>query len=207
MINLLTLGGIVSGLSIDQLVLDRDRYAAMRPEERKRMVAIRRSRRVQVGARVALEFENEETLRYQVQEMIFAEGITKESAAAEEIAIYSRLVPTAGSVSATLFLEFGDVDTVKAELDGLTGIQHMITLQVGDTTITGIDVPPPDEANDKQTYSVHFIRFELDDEQRQGLANLTVPVQLSVSHAKYQASAPLPADLRAQLIADLDVSR
>ena len=167
------------------------------------MLAVRRSRRVQLGKLIALEFENEDTLHYQVQEMVYAENITTESGAAEEIETYRRLLPTARSVSATLFLEFGDVATVHGELDGVAGIQHLIRLHVGDDVIAAVDVPPPDEANEEQTYSVHFVRFDITQEQREALANLTVPVSLSVEHPKFQAAVPVPAELRAQLIVDL----
>jgi hypothetical protein len=193
----------LSRLELDQITLDRDTYNVVRADERKRMLAIRRSRRVQLGTLIALEFENEDTLHYQVQEMVYAENITTESGALEEIETYRRLLPTTRSVSATLFLEFTDLATVHGDLDGVAGIQHLICLQVGDDVISGVDVPPPDEANEEQTYSVHFIRFDIAEGQREALANLTVPANLTVEHPRYQASVPVPAELRAQLITDL----
>ena len=193
----------MTSLELDQITLDRDSYAVVRPAVRKAMLAVRRSRRVQLGKLIALEFENEDTLHYQVQEMVYAENITTESGAAEEIETYRRLLPTASSVSATLFLEFGDVATVHGDLDGVAGIQHLIRLHVGDDVIAAVDVPPPDEANEEQTYSVHFVRFDITQEQREALANLTVPVSLSVEHPKFQAAVPVPAELRAQLLVDL----
>jgi len=193
----------VSLLELDQITLDRDRYAEVRADARRRMVAIRRSRRVQLGGLVALEFENEDTLRYQVQEMVYAENITTEGGAGEEIETYRRLLPPPRSVSATLFLEFGDPATVRADLDAVAGIQHLIRLRVGDEVIFGIDVPPPDEANTEQTYSVHFVRFDLTEGQREALANLSLPTSLSVEHPEFEASVPVPAELRAQLTADL----
>jgi Protein of unknown function (DUF3501) len=202
----LTIGETVPSLELDQITLDRDSYAAVRADARKRMLAIRRSRRVQLGQLIALEFENEDTLHYQVQEMVYAENITTASGAAEEIETYRRLLPTTRSVSATLFLEFTDVATVHGDLDGVAGIQHLIRLQVGNDIIAAVDVPPPDEANEEQTYSVHFVRFNLTEEQRESLANLNVPASLSVDHPKFQAIVPLPAELRAQLIADLSAS-
>ena len=72
-----------------------------------------------------------------------------------------------------------------------------ITLSVGDDVIAAVDVAPPDEANEEQTYSVHFVRFDITEEQREALANL------SVEHPKFQAAVPVPAELRAQLIVDL----
>jgi len=193
----------VSLLELDQITLDRDRYAEVRADARRRMVAIRRSRRVQLGGLVALEFENEDTLHYQVQEMVYAENITTAAGAGEELETYRRLVPTARSVSATLFLEFGDPATVRGDLDAIAGIQHLIRLRVGDDVISGVDVPPPDEANTEQTYSVHFVRFDLTEGQREALANLRLPASLSVEHPKFEASVPVPAELRAQLTADL----
>lgn len=193
----------MSLLELDQITLDRDRYAEVRADARRRMVAIRRSRRVQLGDLVALEFENEDTLHYQVQEMVYAENITTAAGAGEELETYRRLVPTHRSVSATLFLEFGDPATVRADLDAVAGIQHLIRLRVGDDVISGVDVPPPDEANTEQTYSVHFVRFDLTEGQREALANLSLPVSLSVEHPRFEASVPVPADLRAQLTADL----
>ena len=196
----------MSRLELDQINLDRDSYAAVRADARKRMLAIRRSRRVQLGELIALEFENEDTLHYQVQEMVHAENITTGSGASEEIETYRRLLPTPRSVSATLFLEFSDVATVHKDLDGVAGIQHRIALRVGGDVIAAVDVPPPDEANEEQTYSVHFVRFDITEGQREALANLSVPASLSVAHPKFQAIVPLPAELRAQLIADLSAS-
>jgi len=193
----------LSLLELDQITLDRDRYATVRPETRARMLEIRRTRRVQLGKLIALEFENTDTLRYQVQEMVYAENITTESGAAEEIETYRRLLPTPRSISATLFLEFTDLSTVHGDLDGVAGIQHLIRLRVGDDLIAAVDVPPPDEANEEQTYSVHFIRFDITEGQRLALANLAVPASLSVEHPKFQAAVPVPAELRAQLIVDL----
>ena len=104
-------------LELDEINLDRDGYAAARADARRRMLAIRRSRRVKLGGLIALEFENEDTLHYQVQEMVYAENITTDSGAGEEIETYRRLLPTAGSVSATLFLEFTDLATVHGDLE------------------------------------------------------------------------------------------
>ena len=133
--------------------------------------------------------------------MVYAENITTE--AGEEIETYRRLRPTRTSVSATMFLEFSDLATVHGALDGVAGIQHLIHLQVDGDLSAAIDVPPPDEANEEQTYSVHFIRFDITEQQREALANLSMPASLSVEHPNFQASVPVPAELRAQLVADL----
>jgi len=193
-------------LTTDQLVLDRARYAAQRKTDRARVMALRKSRRVQVGKYLALEFENVETLRYQAQEMVYVEGITDPRGAAEEVETYRRLLPTDHTITATMFLEFDDLDTVRQSLDGMSGVQNQITLRIGDSAVAAEDVPPPDEANFSQTYSVHFLRFTLTDEQRAAFADAAVAVRLSVEHPKYHESAIVSDETRAQLLADLDLA-
>lgn len=191
------------GLSAERLVLDRSAYALLRPSAKQRILPVRQQRRVQVGRRLSLEFENEETLQYQVQEMIYAENITDEHAAAHEVASYQRLVPTANTLTATMFLEFTDVASVQQDMARVSGIEKLITLTVGRSDIVAEDVPPPDEGLSEQTFSVHFLRFSLTDEQRRNFADDSLPVSVHVAHPNYQAATELSTSTRAQLLADL----
>jgi hypothetical protein len=196
----------MSGLSIDQLVLDRTSYGAQRTAERQRIVPMRGVRRVQVGPHLSLCFENDDTVRFQVQEMIFVEDITDERAVEEEIDVYRRLVPTGDALMATMFLEFADVSTVNAELDALHGIQHLVELHLGDSVVRGEDVPPPDDVLGEQTFTVHFLRFRFDEAARAALADLRAPARLVVAHANYRADADIEPQTRSALVADLDAA-
>ncbi|HSY15925.1 MAG TPA: DUF3501 family protein [Jatrophihabitantaceae bacterium] len=197
----------MSDLTIDQLVLDRTEYALMRDAERQRILPVRTLRRVQVGKILSLEFENADTLRYQVQQMVYVEGATSEASAAEQLSTYSRLLPTDHSVAATMFLALTDQVAVRENLASLTHIQEAISLQIGETSIAAEDVPPPDEVDTGRTFSVHFLRFRFDDAQRAALADLTTPAALRVDHPNYQGSTDLSAGLRGELIKDLGVLR
>jgi len=188
-------------LDVSALVLDPEAYTARRKDELARLVPIRRSRRVIVGPLVSFEFENADTLLHQVQEMVFAERIRRESAASEELATYRRLLPTPTSFCATMFVELRESASARRDLKELDGLQHSVRLQVGDAVIVGEDVPPDDP--DDTTYSVHFLRFELDEQQRRALGDLAQPAVLRIEHPKYEGEAPLPAELRAQLLGDL----
>jgi hypothetical protein len=190
-------------LELEDFLLGRDAYAAVRDQERNRILPLRRSRRLHVGENVTLEFENEATLHFQVQEMIYAEGVTRESAALEEIATYRRLLPTTTSLTATMFLEFPDPATVREDLDQLHGIQDRVSLQVGTSSFRAKDLPPPDEANSDQTYSVHFLQFDIDQAHRPALADLLSPASVRIDHPNYQVEVEIPAELRAQLLKDL----
>lgn len=197
----------MSELSIDQLVLDRAEYALMRDAERQRILPVRKLRRVQVGKVLSLDFENADTLRYQVQQMIFVEGASTEASVAEQLSIYSRLLPTDHSIAATMFLALTDQATFRADLAALTHIQESIALQIGASFSIAEDVPPPDEVDTDRTFSVHFLRFYFDGAQRAALGDLTTRAVLRVDHPKYQGSTELSAGLRGELIKDLGLLR
>lgn len=191
-------------LSVEDLVLDRGRYASLRAGERARVMATRAARRVQLGDRVALEFENAETLRYQAQVMVFVEGITDEAAAAGEIAAYSRMLPDAGSLTATFLVELDDAAAVKAELTRLRGLHRSIWIRAGSSASHGEEIPGVDESGpSEETASVHFLRFHLDAGLRAALASGTPAVTVSAEHPEYSASVTLDGGLRARLAADL----
>jgi len=84
------------------------------------MIPVRAERRVRVGDLLVLEFENEETLRYQVQEMVYTERLTAPADVAHEVEAYSRLLPGSHVLTATVFIELQLLATVREELERLT---------------------------------------------------------------------------------------
>lgn len=191
-------------LSADAVITDRACYDREAPALRARLRETRRTRRVSVGDMIALEFENAETLQYQVQEMAHAEGLTDASAVAHEIEAYSRLLPTSHQLVATMFVELDDRHAVRQELDRLTGVQHALALVVDGRLAPGQEVPGPDEDGPSMaTVSVHFLRFTLDDAQRDAFRDPAVPVSVVVDHPAYSESVPLAAATRLSLLADL----
>jgi hypothetical protein len=194
----------VPTLSRDALVLDRRAYAERRAAERDRMIPLRRTRRVRLGDQLVLEFENADTLHYQVQEMLFTEGVTDEAEVAHELEAYSRLLPTSHELCATLFIELDDVATVRDELVRLTGVHHAISLDIAGSRATATEVPGPDEEGPSEaTFSVHFLRWRLTDEQRDAFRDPAVPASVVVDHPEYSDEAPITGETRLALLADL----
>ena len=189
-------------LTVADLVLDPIRYAAQRKARRAAAIELRRSRRVQVGELVALEFENAETLRYQAQEMLYVEGVSDETAAAAELAAYQRLLPGPATLSATMLVEISDQAEVKSRLQALAGVHDSIRLEVGETACRAFDVPPPDEGPSERTFSVHFLRFDLPAEAATALKD-SAPARIVIEHPAYSATTELSAQTRAQLVEDL----
>jgi hypothetical protein len=191
-------------LSRDALVLDHQAYAAERAAARDRMIPLRRGRRLRVGDMVMVEFENVDTLTYQVQEMLFTEGITDEAEVAHELEAYSRLLPTPHELKATFFVELDDVATVREELTGLNGLQHALRIEVDGKVAPATELPGPDEDGPSQeTYSVHFLRFTFDDDARDAFRDPQLPASLVVDHPEYADEVPIDGDIRRALLADL----
>jgi hypothetical protein len=200
-------------LDREALVLDRAAYSRSRPAVRERMIALRDLRRVALGDTVSLEFENADTLLYQVQEMLFVEGVAAAADVDHELAAYGRLLPGGHRLTATTFLTFDDVLTVKDELMALSGIQHLVALQIGPegsvVRVPGVEVRPdldddPAPAVDRgTTFSVHFLEFVLDDVARDLFRDPQQPASVVVDHPAYSAQVRIDGPTRLALVADL----
>jgi hypothetical protein len=191
----------MKSLTVDDIELDHGAYAARRAEARAAAIALKKRRRVSLGDVVTLVFENRETLRHQVQEMVFVEQTTDLAKVGEELDVYNPLMPTSHELSATLFLELPDMATLKAELPRLAGIEHTFSLSVGGSEAKAVG----EEGRSREDYTstVHYLRFPLTDEQRDAFRDPDVPVEVAVDHPNYSESTPLTGDTRISLLADL----
>ena len=195
-------------LSRTDLVLDLDAYRSQRADARARMIPVRRDRRVRLGDQLALEFENAETLRYQVQEMLYTEfagqSAPSDAEVDHELAAYGRMLPTSHELCATLFIELQDVTTVRDELRRLAGVQDALAIELDGERVPGVELPGLDDAEDeRETVSVHVVRFRFTDDQRDAFRDPAVPAALVVDHPEYADSAPLTGATRTSLLADL----
>jgi hypothetical protein len=188
----------VRSVALDELV-DREAYEALRPAYRDAIIALKRRRRVAVGDRVSVVFENRETLRFQVLEMARVERIDDPAALQHELDVYNELVPGDGELSATLFVEIPELARIKAELDRLVGIDEHVVLEVGARAIrASFD---PRQREEDRISAVQYIRFRLDAGAIAAFAS--EPVRLRIDHPAYAHAAELSAETRASLLADL----
>lgn len=197
----------MAGLSADGVLTDRGQYAQVRPGARDRMIELRARRRIRLGDRLLVEFENAETLAYQVQEMVYAEGITDPAEVRAEVAAYSRLLPNSHELAATLFVELDDARSAREELSRLRGIQHRLAVVVGEHRVSAVELPGPEEDGPaEETYSVHFLRFRFDDESRDAFRDPDIQAKLAVEHAEYADEVPITGATRRSLLADLSMN-
>ena len=188
--------------SVDLLTLEA--YARERAAIRARMIGYRAARRLEVGPNCTWSFEDRETVRYQVQEMLRTERIFEPEGVAEELAAYNPLIPDGHNLKATLLLEYTDPLERAQRLAELRGIEHRCWLQVGGFAATfAIADEDMERSNESKTSAVHFLRFELTPEMIDGLRGGAVLAAGIDLPAYTHRVDPVPAPLRAALLADL----
>jgi len=178
-------------------------YARERTQFRAKVMAHKKDRTVHLGDHVTLLFEDELTVRYQVQEMLRVERIFEEDGIRGELDAYNPLVPDGCNLKATLMVEYPDPDERRKKLEGLIGIEDKVWVQVrAHERVWAIADEDLDRENEEKTSSVHFLRFELDDAMAKALkdgASLTI----GIDHPRYAETVePRPA-VRDSLAKDL----
>src|SRR5688500_124752 len=180
-------------------------YAKARPEFRARVMAHKRNRRVHLGDNVTLIFEDELTMRYQIQEMLRIEKIFDEAGIQDELEAYGALVPDGANWKATMMIEYPDPAERAVKLAELIGVEDRVWVKVnGYDPVYAIADEDLDRETEEKTSSVHFLRFELTREMVETL-KYGVALAMGVDHPHYQAALdPVPADVRAALLKDFD---
>jgi hypothetical protein len=152
----------VPTISRDSL-LTLEAYARQREEFRARVLAHKRDRTVHVGPHVTLIFEDELTVRYQIQEMLRIERTFEEEGVRAELDAYTPLIPDGSNLKATLMIEFEEPDQRRVELGRLKGIERRVYLQpAGLPKVFAIADEDLERENEQKTSAVHFLRFEFE---------------------------------------------
>jgi Protein of unknown function (DUF3501) len=187
-------------LALDD-ILGPARYAAARDEMRRQIIDLKRPRRVSVGPQITLVFENRETMRFQIEEMCRAEGITDPAKIQHEIDTYNQVLPDDGQLGATLFIEVQSDAALRRVLDQLVGLQDHVALVV-EGRRAGATFDQEQFTADKLA-AVQYIKFPLDPASREALGRPGADVRLTVDHPNYRHEARLSEETRASLAGDL----
>ena len=179
-------------------------YAKARPEFRRKVLEHKKNRKVALGAHVTLLFEDELTVRYQIQEMLRIEKIFEEEGIEHELEAYNPLIPDGRNFKATMLIEYDDVEVRRRELARLKGIEDRLWVQVeGAPRVFAIADEDLERENEEKPSAVHFVRFELSDDMAAALGQ-GAALSVGVDHENYRAElSPVPDAVRAALVADL----
>ena len=178
-------------------------YSKYRKANQAQVIAHRRLRSVQLGEHLNLQFEDEQTVRYQIQEMLRIEKLFEDEAIQSEIDAYQPLVPDGSNWKATLLIEYPDPHERKRELARLIGVEDRLFVEVeGHARIYAIADEDLDRENDEKTSAVHFVRFEFPAVARQAV-RAGAAVKLGCDHRHYPAHTLIAPDTLANLAGDL----
>jgi len=189
-------------ITIDSL-MTLEAYAKFRKVERAAIVAHRRLRSVQLGEHLNLQFEDERTVRHQIQEMLRIEKIFEEEGIQGEIDAYAPLVPDGSNWKATLLIEYPDPNERRRELARLIGVEDRLFIEVeGQPRVYAIADEDLDRENEEKTSAVHFVRFELTPAMRQAV-KAGAGAKLGCDHTHYPAHVQIAPETLSSLAGDL----
>jgi hypothetical protein len=179
-------------------------YAKARKDFRAKVIAHKKDRTAHLGEHVTLIFEDELTIRYQVQEMLRVERIFEEEGIQDELDAYNPLIPDGRNLKATMMIEYEDEAERRAALAKLKGVEDKTWVRVeGCQKVYAIADEDLERETEEKTSSVHFLRFELTAEMAAAM-KYGVTVAMGIDHPHYSATLdPIPAPMRASLAADL----
>jgi Protein of unknown function (DUF3501) len=175
-------------------------YEKVRQEFRQGIIEKKKLRRVAVGDKVSLVFENRDTVIFQIQEMLRAERIADLDKIREEIAVYNELIPNSGELSATVFLEIEDQTHLRDELLKFLGIDEALVLHVGGHSMPGRF--EEGRSKEDKISAVQYVRFPFSAEARQAFTT-GARADLAIDLATYRAKAVLTDEQQKSLAADL----
>ena len=184
-------------------LLTLEAYAKVRKANQVEVIAHRKLRTVRLGEHLSVQFEDETTIRRQIQEMLHIEKIFDDDGIQAEIDAYAPLVPDGGNWKATLLIEYPDPHERKRELARLIGVEDRMFVEVeGQARVYAIADEDLDRENDEKTSSVHFVRFEFGPAQREAI-RAGAQVKIGCDHTNYPAHLTLSAETLAALAGDL----
>ena len=185
-------------------LLSLEEYNSTRDDLRKKVLAIKKNRKIQIGNNVTLLFENTDTIRYQIQEMLRIEKIFEANGIEEELATYNPLIPDGTNLKATMMIEFPDKTIRKERLSQLVAIEKRMWLQVGENERTFAEADEDlERSTEEKTSAVHFLRFELTDLMVKDLKS-GVTLFAGIEHPNYNIrTQEIPATTSGSLTEDL----
>jgi hypothetical protein len=186
-------------------LLTLDAYAKVRKDMRNRIIEHKKVRAVALGNHLTFLFEDETTIRYQIQEMLHIEKIFDEDGIQGELDAYLPLVPDGSNLKATMQIEYASEVERRAALGRLIGIEDRVFMQVeGEANVYAIADEDLDRENAEKTSAVHFVRFEFTPAMKARLRE-GAALMIGCDHPNYRVPTQrLDDETRASLVADLD---
>ena len=179
-------------------------YLPVRRERRRQLSEMKRRRRVEIGPYATFNFENFETMRHQVQEMLYIE---KGGAAQleDELDAYNPLVPQGNELVATVMFEINDPMRRAAALARLGGIEDRAFIDVDGVRVRGEPDPTRENTSPEgKASAVQFLKFVFSSEAIMRFKTPGAAIVVGFDHPNYAHMAAIAEPVRANLAADFD---
>ena len=177
-------------------------YAPIRDDYRNRIIELKAPRRVIVGDRVEIVFDNRLTLAFQIEEICRLENLTRDEQIEDEVRQANELMPTDASLAATLFVPLPPEEDARVALRALVGLDEHVLMHVGPHAIRAAF--EPGRGTDEKISAVQYLRFPLSAEAKTALRTPGTPVAIEIDHPSYPHRVSCSEELRASLAADYD---
>jgi hypothetical protein len=184
-------------------------YETVRDSFRSRVIAEKRTRRIVLGPKASVVFENRDTVLLQIQEMLRTERITRPAAVQHEIDTYNELVPEKDELSATLMIEIADKSEREAFLRAANALEKHVWLVAGEVRVAARSIQRSTEGAADRTTAVHYLKFSLPKNTADALRAASnrgpeaCPLTLEIDHPAYAARAALSTATIVALSGDL----
>lgn len=177
-------------------------YENIRDSFRKSVIQLKETRRIHLGEFITLVFENRETVKRQIQEMMRVEHIYDEQKVQNEIDIYNALIPDQNELSATLFIEIIEEPKIKPQLDSLMGLDNGKSLffQIGSERVYAKF--EEGHSNETKISAVHYLRFKFTPELIKVFTEGKGEIFLVIDQPNYRAKTKLTDMTRRSLVQD-----
>jgi len=193
----------MENLTHDSL-LSLDDYEKQRDQIKTDVIKHKKHRSIMIGEHIILLFEDFKTIRYQVQEMLRIEKITKKEDVEDELGAYTPLIPDGNNLKATMLIMYPNVSQRKQMLTKLNGIENEVWICVDNLKrVFAISDEDLERSNERKTSAVHFLRFQFDEEYIKSIKNAK-NISIGTNHSDYEFSTELSDNIAESLLDDLD---
>ena len=179
-----------------------DEYSKKRKVIRKEIVNYKKNRRIPLGPYANFYFESYETMKAQIQEMLYIEKGGDEQLK-DELAAYNPLIPNGKELVATLMFEIDNPTSRLNFLNKVGGIEEKVYIKVGKEKISAIPEKDLDRTSaEGKASSVQFIHFNFSEQQIKNFKDINNEIVIGIDHKLYNHMSKISEETRIALSKD-----
>ncbi|MDG2106235.1 MAG: DUF3501 family protein [Gammaproteobacteria bacterium] len=185
-------------------LLSLEDYEKGREQIKSDLLLHKKNRSIMIGENILLLFEDFDTIKYQVHEMLRIEKISKESDINEEISAYTSLIPDGDNLKATMLIMYPDIEERRVMLKKLHDLENSIYLCIDNSKrIFAVSDEDLERTRDAKTSAVHFLRFQLDSDSIEKFKS-SDNIVFGATHDSYSSDIKIGSETKSALLNDFE---